>query len=118
MSCIGQLDLGAAAADQSGALDDPAYITGNGQPPDATAGTGNMVESANVAVLSGSAAASLLAQYVSLNVAPGGLGEPGPLQYLLSTHTDTTDTGGTALHHARDAMPARAAEHPGRWRHG
>jgi hypothetical protein len=87
MSCIGQLDLGAAAADQSGALDDPAYITGNGQPPDATAGTGNMVESANVAVLSGSAAASLLAQYVSLNVAPGGLGEPGPLQYLLSTHT-------------------------------
>jgi hypothetical protein len=71
----------------SPALDDPAYITGNGQPPDATAGTGNMVESANVAVLSVSAAASLLAQYVSLNVAPGGLGEPGPLQYLLSTHT-------------------------------
>ena len=29
----------------------------------------------------------LPAQYVSLNVAPGGLGEPGPLQYLLSTHT-------------------------------
>jgi hypothetical protein len=34
-----------------------------------------------------SAAASLLAQYLSFNVAPGGLGEPGPLQYLLSTHT-------------------------------
>ena len=34
-----------------------------------------------------SAAASLLARRVSLNVAPGGLGEPGALQYLLSTHT-------------------------------
>lgn len=87
MSCIGQLDLGAIAADQSGALDDPAYITGNGQPPGAAAGGDTPAESANVAVLSVSAAASLLAQYVSLNVAPGGLGEPGPLQYLLGTHT-------------------------------
>jgi hypothetical protein len=87
MSCIGQLDLGAVAADQSGALDDPVYIADNAQPPDANAGAGATVESANVAVLSVSAAASLLAQYVSLNVAPGGLGEPGPLQYLLSTHT-------------------------------
>jgi hypothetical protein len=86
MSCNGQLDLGAVAADQSGALDDPAYIAGKPQPPDA-AGPDDTPESANVTVLSTSAAASLLAQYVSLNVAPGGLGEPGPLQYLLSTHT-------------------------------
>ena len=41
----------------------------------------------NVALLSVSAAASLLAQFVSFNVAPGGIGDPGPLQYLLSTHT-------------------------------
>jgi hypothetical protein len=34
-----------------------------------------------------SAGASILAQYVSLNVAPAGIGEPGPLQYVLSTHT-------------------------------
>lgn len=84
MSCNGQLDLGAVAADRSGALDDPAYIAG------AQAGRPNAEQqntSANVAVLSISAAASLLAQYVSLNVAPGGLGEPGPLQYLLSSHT-------------------------------
>jgi hypothetical protein len=38
-------------------------------------------------VLSISAAASVLGRYVSLNVAPGGIGEPGPLQYILSTHT-------------------------------
>jgi hypothetical protein len=87
MSCIGQLDLGAVAADQSGVLDDPSYITGNAAPHDLDAAPDTSEESANVAVLSVSAAAGLLAQYVSLNVAPGGLGEPGPLQYLLSTHT-------------------------------
>jgi hypothetical protein len=84
MSCNGQLDLGAVAADRSGALDDPSYIAGAHGP---RAGAQHHNTSANVAVLSISAAASLLAQYVSLNVAPGGLGEPGPLQYLLSSHT-------------------------------
>ncbi len=84
MGCNGQLDLGAVAADRSGALDDPAYITGR---DGHSAGPEPQYTSANVAVLSISAAASLLAQYVSLNVAPGGLGEPGPLQYLLSSHT-------------------------------
>lgn len=84
MSCNGQLDLGAVAADRSGDLDDPAYIDGLRGP---RAGTDAQNTSANVSVLSVSAAASLLAQYVSLNVAPGGLGEPGPLQYVLSTHT-------------------------------
>jgi len=79
MACNHQLDLGTVAADMSGALDDPNYIAGN----KATQNT----DSANVALLSLNAAASLLAQYVSLNVAPGGLGEPGPLQYILSTHT-------------------------------
>jgi hypothetical protein len=87
MSCNGQLDLGAVAADQSGALDDPAYIAGGPDPSDASAEPGGTPDSANVAVLSVSAAASILSQYVSLNVAPGGLGEPGSLQYLLSTHT-------------------------------
>jgi molybdopterin-synthase adenylyltransferase len=87
MSCIGQLDLGAVTADQAGALDDPAYIAGHEKVRHADADRGSNQESANVAVLSVSAAASILAQYVSLNVAPGGLGEPGPLQYLFSTHT-------------------------------
>ena len=40
----------------------------------------------NVAPLSASVSASLLAQHVSMSVAPGGLGDPGPLQCLLSSH--------------------------------
>jgi len=80
MSCNGQLDLGAVTADREGTLDDPAYIAGHNSQSPADGGQ-------NVAALSISVAAGLLAQYVSLNIAPGGMGEPGPLQYLLSTHT-------------------------------
>lgn len=79
LACNGQLDLAAVTADRAGDLDDPHYIAGLGDDG------GDRGE--NVAALSVSAAASLLAQYVSLTVAPGGLGEPGPLRYLLSTHT-------------------------------
>ncbi len=80
MSCNGQLDLGEVAADIEGVLDDPQYVQGQD--------TGDhRVTGQNVAVLSMNAAASLLVQYVSFNVAPGGLGEPGPLQYVLSTNT-------------------------------
>lgn len=78
LACNGQLDLAAVTADRAGDLEDPTYIAGLGAGGD---------RGENVAALSISAAATLLAQYVSLTVAPGGLGEPGPLQYLLSTHT-------------------------------
>lgn len=76
--CNGQVELSEVALDIQGLLDDPTYIAGAPR----QASTGH-----NVAVLSVSAAASLLAQFVSFNVAPGGIGDPGPLQYLLSTHT-------------------------------
>ncbi|WP_167762147.1 ThiF family adenylyltransferase [Blastococcus sp. CT_GayMR20] len=79
LACNGQLDLAAVTADRAGDLDDPQYIAG--------LGGGSRDRGENVAALSVSAAASLLAQYVSLSVAPGGLGEPGPLRYILSTHT-------------------------------
>lgn len=78
LTCNGQVDLSEVSLDIQGLLDDPSYIAG----ADRQHGTGQ-----NVALLSVSAAASLLAQFVSLNVSPGGIGEPGPLQYLLSTHT-------------------------------
>jgi hypothetical protein len=81
MSCNGQLDGGEVAADIEGVLDDPEYIKGR-----RAVGT-ERNSGQNVAVLSVNAAASILAQYVSLNVAPGGIGEPGPLQYVLSTNS-------------------------------
>lgn len=76
--CNGQVDVAEVALDIQGLLDDRVYIAGTNREQ----GSGQ-----NVSVLSISAAASLLAQFVSLNVAPGGIGDPGPLQYLLSTHT-------------------------------
>jgi len=78
MSCNQQLDLGEVVPDQQGLLEDPRYIEGS----DYAAGSANQ----NVAPLSVSVAASLLAQYVSFSVAPAGLGDPGPLHYALNTH--------------------------------
>jgi len=80
MVCNGQLDPGDLAADVAGLLDDPQYIQGADAGVGADAGR-------NVAVLSVNAAAALLALYVSFNIAPGGIGETGPLQYVLSTST-------------------------------
>lgn len=76
--CNEQVDISEVALDIQGLLDDPTYIAGAGR---------QRGEGQNVALLSVSAAASLLAQFVSFNVGPGGIGDPGPLQYLLSTHT-------------------------------
>jgi hypothetical protein len=77
MSCNGQLNLADVPLDRQGLLDDPEYIRQSGRRRPARQ---------NVAALAIGPAASQLAQFISLAVAPGGLGEPGPLQYVLSTH--------------------------------
>jgi hypothetical protein len=79
LACNNQLELGQVAADREGLLDDPEYIRG--------ANTGATPVRQNVATLSTSVVSSLLSQFVSFVAAPGGLGEPGPLQYILSTHS-------------------------------
>ena len=78
MSCNRQLDLGNVALERQGLLHDPAYIQGPVE--------SRMPANPNVAPLSVSVAASILAQYVSFSVVPAGLGDPGPLQYAFSTH--------------------------------
>lgn len=79
LACNRQLDLGLVSADREGLLDDPEYIRRAG---------GSVVPGRqNVAMLSVSVVSSVLAQFVSLTTGPGGMGDPGPLQYILSTHS-------------------------------
>jgi len=78
MVCNKQLELGLVSADRDGLLDDPTYIAG--------ADRDVLPPRQNVAALAVSVTAGLLAQFISLTVAPGGRGEPGPLQYILCTH--------------------------------
>lgn len=79
--CNHQIDPGQVSLDISGLLDDPTNIAGTADNP-----AGAETAGANVSLLSVGAAASQPAQYVSLNTAPGGPGDPGPLQFLLSTY--------------------------------
>ena len=98
MSCNRQLDLGSVPLEQQGLLDDPAYIHGVGR--DRTP------VNPNVAPLSVSVAAGMLAQYVSFSVGPSGLGDPGPLQYVLSTHHLERRHDTTSPHCAVEAAEA------------
>lgn len=78
MVCLGQLVLGEVTLDKQGLLDDPVYIAKAGR---------QAPSRQNVAALSASVSAALLAQFVSLVAHPGGRGVPAPLRYILSTHT-------------------------------
>jgi hypothetical protein len=71
MLCLGQLDVGQATLDRQGLLEDPKYIAGAGRTAPARQ---------NVASLSASVSAALLAQFVSLTAHPGGRGVPAPLR--------------------------------------
>ena len=97
MSCNRQIDLGSVALEQQGLLDDPEYIHGARQ--ERTPGN------PNVAPLSVNVVASLFAQYVSFSIAPCGFGDPGPTQYVLSTHHHERRPDTTSRH-----CPIEAAE--------
>lgn len=87
MMCLGQLPYGEITLDQQGLLDDPAYIAAAHRQPPARQ---------NVAALSASVSASMLAQFVSLTAHPGGRGVPAPLRYVLATHYLEHSTAATA----------------------
>lgn len=75
--CNKQLDPALVPLDREGLLDNPQYIAESEIEPSRQ----------NVATLSVSVVSGMLGQFVSLVAAPGGIGEPGPLRYALSTHT-------------------------------
>jgi len=77
--CSRQVDPGELAKERSGALDDPRYIK--------NAGGQRLAGNENVSLISASASAHALAQFVSYTVGPGGRGEPGPLRFNFVTHS-------------------------------
>lgn len=97
MVCLGQLDPGEVTLDQQGLLDDPTYITQAGKQAPA---------SQNVAALSASVSAALLAQFVSLVAHPGGRGVPPPLRYLLAPHQLEHSTAVSGLYCSYEAETA------------
>ncbi len=98
--CNRQLDPALIAVDRDGLLDDPTYIAASGLQFAEPAGQ-------NVAVLSISAVGLLLGAYTSFSVAPGGFGDPGPLQYSLATHSLETLTSATNEDCAYEAETGR-----------
>lgn len=113
MACIGQLVVGEVPLDKQGLLDDPTYIAGTRR---------EAPSRQNVAALSASVSAALLAQFVSLTAHPGGRGVPAPLRHVLSTHTleHSPATSGPycAYENATASGDARTAiaEHREDWR--
>lgn len=78
LQCNGQIDGAQVARDRAGLFDNETYIRNAAlQAPSRE----------NVSLLAPAVTASMLGQFVSLIVAPGGLGAPAPLRFSLSTHT-------------------------------
>jgi hypothetical protein len=78
LQCNGQITGAQVARDRAGLFDDETYIRAAGL---------RTPSRENVSLLAPSVTASMLGQFVSLVVAPGGLGAPDPLRFSLSTHT-------------------------------
>lgn len=114
MVCLGQLDLGELSLDKQGLLDDPTYIAHAG---------GQAPAGQNVAALSASVSAALLAQFVSLVAHPGGRGVPAPLRYLLALHQLEHSTATTGQYCSYESETATADHRPtlgetqDQWRH-
>jgi hypothetical protein len=79
LACNGQYHPSQVMMERDGSLDDPTYISQLAEDHPARARQ-------NVSLLSVNCAGALLAQFVSLVVAPGGLGDPGPIRYHLAMH--------------------------------
>lgn len=103
MACLGQLDLGELSLDRQGLLDDPTYIARSGR---------TAPGSQNVAALSASVSAALLAQFVSLVAHPGGRGVPAPLRYLLAPHQLEHSTAITGAYCPYEPETATADRRP------
>ena len=78
LQCNGQIDGAQVSRDRAGLFDDATYIKNAGLVAPSRE---------NVSLLVPAVTASMLGQFVSLVIAPGGIGVPDPLRFSLSTHT-------------------------------
>jgi molybdopterin-synthase adenylyltransferase len=78
LQCNGQITGAQVARDRAGLFGNKTYIKAAGL---------QVSPRENVSLLAPSVTASMLGQFVSLVVAPGGRGAPDPLRFSLSTHT-------------------------------
>jgi hypothetical protein len=79
LACNGQYHPSHVMMERDGSLDDSTYIS---QLPEEHP----LRVRQNVSTLSINCAGALLAQFISLVVRPGGLGDPGPIRYHLAVH--------------------------------
>lgn len=79
LACIGQYDPGDVQLERDGSLDDPEYIAG-------LPANNHLRANQNVSALSLAVASAMLNQFLSLVVAPSGIGDPGPQHFSLATH--------------------------------
>ena len=103
MVCLGQLDLGELSLDRHGLLDDPVYIAAARKIPPSRQ---------NVAALSASVSAALLAQFVSLTAHPGGQGTSAPLRYMLAPHYLEHSPANTGAYCPYESETATGDERP------
>lgn len=80
LACLGQYDPALVQVERDGSLDSAEYI---GRLPAESPLRVNQ----NAAIFSAASASALLNQFLSLVVAPSGMGDPGPLMHSLATHT-------------------------------
>lgn len=79
LACLGQYNPGDVQSERDGSLDDPSYIATLPE-------TSPIRRNQNVAAMSIAAASAQLNQFLSLAVAPSGLGDPGPQRFSLASH--------------------------------
>lgn len=79
LACVGQYEPAHVQLERDGSLDDPTYIAG--LPPGSPLRANQNVSALSIAVASG-----LLNQFLSLVIAPSGLGDPGPRRHDLARH--------------------------------
>ncbi len=100
------------ASSKLGLFEDPQYIRGASTDMHRERQNVAILAASVSAILAASVSASLLTQFVSLTVAPAGIGSPGPLWY---PHARAPGHSGQAAVPCRDPDNSRRQPYPADW---